>query len=1075
MYSKTDCVNLYCRQTFRDHSSWKKHADADHPNRPIVYKCSKCFKEFVSLRSVACHFPHCEGNAPDDESCDEEQVLAFPCDYCDMSFTTKIGLGVHCRARHPAAFEETKNVTRVKPQWSDEEVRLLALAEAQLPPETRFVNRALQGIFPNRTIEGIKGIRNKKRSYKLLLEEAKANQSMNIGSPRRVLPSTPNQTLRNRRRTLPSTPTIIPPTEEPIVENNEVTDSNDEFKLALRANAESDETLWSMIEPIISGNENLDTFNNYVAQKLNKPLKSNKRKGNTDTSRYRRRKKVKRYARFQQMFRRNKKNLADMILNDKEEAETFPTEQSIRQTYQTLYESESPLDNAPVVKEKSTSRKLYIPITADEVKHELRIMRKSAPGPDNLTLEHLRALDIKLLLSILNVQLWLRKQLPCLNKNRTRLIPKKSEGLEDASNWRPITLSSMVVRLLHRILAGRISSSIKLNERQKAFVPLDGCAQNTFLLDHLIRSYRKDKKDLFIIGIDLSKAFDSVSRHSIRRGLSRFAVEDELIEYLIDSFNSSTTEICCGESKIEDIRLNRGVKQGDPVSPVLFNIVIDELLDTLPSEVGAHINGIRLNSMAYADDIIIISESKSGMEKLLKTTKDFFDQRSMKINVGKCFSLAFTTTVKDRAPYVIKSSSFKIDNKDIPATSYNDFFKYLGIRFDPNGKMTANINELNAMLERLRKAPLKPYQKIELLRNHLLPKFSHQLVLGRVTKGLLNNFDARIRNFVRETTDLPKDTPTAFFYARTNEGGLGIPCLLFTIPRSILRRMSKMETSNDPVIIEMVKTERFKVLENKCLFLLGKESREEGLKEANRDIFKRYLYDTIDGKPLATFEKNRKGQLWLSGTTSIVSGRNYRQLVKLRIGRLPTLENCNRGREADKKCRRCKRVNETLQHVIQNCPFSHFQRIMRHNSIADLLKQKAEERGHQVLTEPQFRVDNRNLKPDLVIITPDEVAVVDVSIVTEGMMFQHLAETRTLDGAWNFKADYYSCLEDSIRERFNKPVWFGALILSVRGVWCSKNDDTLRKLNIIWTNRELFTVRSMEQSVKIWRYFMHAT
>ena len=130
-------------------------------------------------------------------------------------------------------------------------------------------------------------------------------------------------------------------------------------------------------------------------------------------------------------------------------------------------------------------------------------MRKSAPGVDNLTLEKLRELNPEIISIVFNIQLWKKTQLSCLNGNATTLIPKKSDGLDDAGNWRPVTLSSMLVRLLHRILANRVSSSIELNPRQKAFVPLDGCAQNTFVLDTLIRQYRVEG-----VGIDLAKAFD---------------------------------------------------------------------------------------------------------------------------------------------------------------------------------------------------------------------------------------------------------------------------------------------------------------------------------------------------------------------------------------------------------------------------------------------------------------------------------------------------------------------------------------------------------------------------------------
>ena len=202
----------------------------------------------------------------------------------------------------------------------------------------------------------------------------------------------------------------------------------------------------------------------------------------------------------------------------------------------------------------------------------------------------------------------------------------------------------------------------------------------------------------------------------------------------------------------------------------------------------------------------------------------------------------------------------------------------------------------------MRKSPLKPQQKLHHLRMNIIPKFLHRLALGRITKGLLQSFDSNILSFVRELLDLPMDIPVSFYYNNIKDGGLGIPFLEKAIPKSMIKRASIFRDSNDPT----TGTTSFQNLLCLCCTILNVTPIEADL---SLDIHKQLrsdLYRTIDGSALSEFRTNSSGQIWLNGITNII-------FVKVRIGRLATLENYNRGREVNKKCRKCKRVNETIK------------------------------------------------------------------------------------------------------------------------------------------------------------------
>ena len=131
------------------------------------------------------------------------------------------------------------------------------------------------------------------------------------------------------------------------------------------------------------------------------------------------------------MYKRNKRHLADMIINDKEEATT----------YQKLYESDSPLDDSHISSFKDTDI-VYVPITKDELLRKLKSLKNKSPVTDNITVNDLRNISPETLLILFNCQLSCQKQLPCWKTNKTILIPKTKQNFNIASNWRPIIYAS---------------------------------------------------------------------------------------------------------------------------------------------------------------------------------------------------------------------------------------------------------------------------------------------------------------------------------------------------------------------------------------------------------------------------------------------------------------------------------------------------------------------------------------------------------------------------------------------------------------------------------------------------------
>ena len=198
----------------------------------------------------------------------------------------------------------------------------------------------------------------------------------------------------------------------------------------------------------------------------------------------------------------------------------------------------------------------------------------------------------------------------------------------------------MFVRLYAKIWDKRLWKNIHLDERQKGFVPVDRCFENVKILQQINKTQRQKKREYKIVFIDLAKAFDTVSHSSIVNGLKHKGIPAQVISTILDLYTDSFTSVSVGGKTTRRIRINSGVKQGCPLSPLLFNLILGELIVKLKNlGIGIKMNKQLVSVMAFADDLVLITEHSSHMLVAIKGCQNFFNQKGLSVNVSKCGSL----------------------------------------------------------------------------------------------------------------------------------------------------------------------------------------------------------------------------------------------------------------------------------------------------------------------------------------------------------------------------------------------------------------------------------------------------
>ncbi|KAL1486221.1 hypothetical protein MTO96_031490 [Rhipicephalus appendiculatus] len=131
--------------------------------------------------------------------------------------------------------------------------------------------------------------------------------------------------------------------------------------------------------------------------------------------------------------------------------------------------------------------------------------------------------------------------------------------------------------------------------------------------------------------IDIAKAFDRVVHPAILRGLRRKGVQEEFISYIADFYETSST-VLTFQGKSLLVHPTAGVRQGDPLSPLLFNLVLDEFLEHLDSELAFTSENLRVSGMAFADDLILAASTPEGLRIHLQKLQEFLEERGLRAN-----------------------------------------------------------------------------------------------------------------------------------------------------------------------------------------------------------------------------------------------------------------------------------------------------------------------------------------------------------------------------------------------------------------------------------------------------------
>ena len=452
------------------------------------------------------------------------------------------------------------------------------------------------------------------------------------------------------------------------------------------------------------------------------------------------------------MFRECPRRLADAVVNNDqaflELARQPPGSEEVRGLCEKLWgQVGSTYVPIPVTRAPNLSlSEIFPPITAEDVGEKIgKIRKKAAAGPDGLQRDHLTIPGLPVILAKIYNMLAYCSHFPSVRKeNRTTLIPKTNKRSSLVENWLPITISLILGRIFSSIIDGRIRRGIVLNMRQKGFTSERGCKINIELLNCALNYSKRNSGGIFTI-VDISKAFDTVPHAALKPCLARKGVPAPIVDLIGDMYQNIKTNIKTKDGGVESM-IRRGVKQGDPLSLLLFNLCLEPLLE----EIEEQSSGVKINEyrkvpvLAFADDVVLLGADAREAQHQVNILMDYLQSLQMSLSIEKCQTFEVVTK-KDT--WFIKEPELKIGNKTIPTVDPDEDLKYLSAKIGPWKGVHCGVivSDLLSVVKRVRKLSLKLGHKLELLIKYVFPRYIYHLLVSPPSDTVLKLLVSEVR------------------------------------------------------------------------------------------------------------------------------------------------------------------------------------------------------------------------------------------------------------------------------------------------------------------------------------------
>ena len=307
------------------------------------------------------------------------------------------------------------------------------------------------------------------------------------------------------------------------------------------------------------------------------------------------------------------------------------TESDIRDRWKNYFDGLLNVENPSVLDDVECVEGPLQDVTCGEVVAALKAMKPNkAPGPSGLSCDILKSAGGTVTEQLTRIfQHIMSTEVAPAEWKESITIPifkGKGDPLQ-CDKYRGLRLLEHSMKVWEKILDSRLKLVVKISNNQFGFTSGRSTTDAIHILRQVQHMYIEKKKKLYHIFIDLEKAFDRVPRWTLRWAMRRQLVPEKLVRLVMALYDDSRSCVAAAGGLSNAFNVSVGVHQGSALSPLLFNLVMEEATKECHRGVPW--------DLLYADDMIITGESKEEVEEQFHHWKAALERRGLKINIGK--------------------------------------------------------------------------------------------------------------------------------------------------------------------------------------------------------------------------------------------------------------------------------------------------------------------------------------------------------------------------------------------------------------------------------------------------------